>query len=88
VASSQPPRGFYGERFIYNSGMRKNTMVNVLVNNSEWRIPTTQAIGWYPIIDIIPSNFNPKIRKMDEIVWLDAKSKVLGQSSLGATKNL
>jgi hypothetical protein len=64
-----------GERFIYDSGMGKNVMVNVLVSNSEWRIPTTQAIGWYPIIDAIPSNVNPKIEKRAEIVWLDSPNK-------------
>jgi hypothetical protein len=40
-----PLTDFYGERFIYDSGMGKNAMVNVLVNNSKWRIPTTEAIG-------------------------------------------
>jgi hypothetical protein len=45
----------YGERFIYDSGMEKNVRVNVLINNLEWRIPTTQAIGWHPIVEAIPS---------------------------------
>jgi len=66
---------FYGEGFIYYSGIGKNTMVNVLVSNLEWRIPTTQANGWYPIIDAIPSNFNPKIRKRDKILWLDSSNQ-------------
>ena len=78
----------YGERFIYDSGMAKNTKVNVLIQNSEWKTPTTQAIGWHPIIEAIPSNSNPKMGQKDEIVWLDfTKSQILDQSSLGATKN-
>jgi hypothetical protein len=31
----------YGERFIYDSGMAKNAKVNVLIQNSEWKTPTT-----------------------------------------------
>ena len=31
----------YGERFIYDSGMEKNTKVNVLIHNLEWKIPTS-----------------------------------------------
>jgi hypothetical protein len=46
----------YSERFIYDSGMGNNARVNVLISNSEWRIPTTQSIGWHPIIEVIPSN--------------------------------
>jgi hypothetical protein len=60
----------YGERFIYDSGMGNNTRVNVLISNSEWRIPTTQSICWHPIIEAIPSN--PKMGQKDEIVWLDS----------------
>ncbi|KAJ6904471.1 zinc-binding domain-containing protein [Populus alba x Populus x berolinensis] len=45
----------YGERFIYDSGMEHNMRVNVLINNLEWRIPITQAIGQHPIIEAIPS---------------------------------
>ena len=62
----------YGERFIYDSGMAKNAKVNVLIHNSEWKTPTTQAIGWHPIIEAIPSNSNPKMEQKDEIVWLDS----------------
>jgi hypothetical protein len=62
----------YGERFIYDSGMAKNAKVNVLIQNSEWKTPTTQAIGWHPIIEAIPSNSNPKMGQKDEIVWLDS----------------
>jgi hypothetical protein len=58
----------YGERFIYDSGMKKNARVNVLINNLEWRIPTTQAIGWHPIVEAIPSKSNPKI-------WLDSPNQ-------------
>jgi hypothetical protein len=47
-----------------------NARVNVLISNSEWRIPTTQSIGWHPIIEVIPSN--PKMGQKDEIVWLDS----------------
>jgi len=61
----------YGERFIYDSGIEKNTKVNVLIHNLEWKIPTTQAIGWHPIVKAIPTNSNPKIGQKDEIVWLD-----------------
>jgi len=39
--------------------MAKNAKVNVLIQNSEWKTPTTQAIGWHPIIEAIPSNSNP-----------------------------
>jgi len=60
----------YGERFIYDLGMENNARVDVLINNLEWRIPTTQAIGWRPIIEAIPSNSNPKGQK-DEIFWLN-----------------
>ena len=59
----------YGERFIYDSGMAKNA---VLIQNSEWKTPTTQAIGWHPIIEAIPSNSNPKMGQKNEIVWLDS----------------
>jgi hypothetical protein len=52
--------------------MAKNVKVNVLIHNSEWKIPTTQAIGWHPIIEAIPSNSNPKMGQKDEIVWLDS----------------
>jgi len=62
----------YGERFIYDSGMEKKTKVNVLIHNLEWKIPTTQAIGWHPIVEAIPSNSNPKMGQKDEIVWLDS----------------
>jgi hypothetical protein len=62
----------YGERFIYDSGMEKNVKVNVLIHNLEWKIPTTQAIGWHPIIKAIPSNSNPRMGQKDEIVWLDS----------------
>jgi len=62
----------YGERFIYDSGMAKNAKVNLLIQNSEWKTPTTQAIGWHPIIEAIPSNSNPKMGQKDEIVWLDS----------------
>jgi len=47
-----------------------NARVNVLISNSEWRIPTTQSIGWHPIIEVIPSI--PKMGQKDEIVWLDS----------------
>jgi len=53
----------------------KISMVSVLVSNSEWKTPTTQAIDWYPIIDVISSNVNPKIGKRDKIVWLDSPNK-------------
>jgi hypothetical protein len=56
----------------YDSGMAKNAKVNVLIHNSEWQTPTTQAIGWYPIIEAILSNSNPKMGQKDEIVWLDS----------------
>jgi hypothetical protein len=46
--------------------MAKNVKVNVLIQNSEWKTPTTQAIGWHPI----PSS--PKLGQKDEIVWLDS----------------
>ena len=66
-----PLANSYGERFIYDdSGMGTNARVNVLISNSEWRIPTTQSIGWHPIIEAIPSN--PKMGQKDEIVWLDS----------------
>jgi hypothetical protein len=52
--------------------MEKNTKVNVLIHNLEWKFPTTQAIGWHPIIEAIPSNSNPKMGQKDEIVWLDS----------------
>jgi len=58
----------YGERFIYDSGMKKNARVNVLINNLEWRIPTTHAIGRHPIVEAIPSKSNPKI-------WLDSPNQ-------------
>ena len=67
-----PLAGSYGERFIYDSGMEKNATVNVLIHNLEWKIPTTQAIGWHPIVEVIPSDSNPKMGKTDEIVWLDS----------------
>jgi len=60
----------YGERFIYDLGVGNNERVNMLISNSEWRIPTTQSIGWHPIIEAIP--FNPKMGQKDEIVWLDS----------------
>ena len=50
----------YGERFIYDSGMEHNARVNVLINNLEWRIPITHALGWHPIIEVIPSTSTPK----------------------------
>jgi hypothetical protein len=50
--------------------MGNNARVNFLISNSEWRIPTTQSIGWHPIIEVIPSN--PKMGQKDEIVWLDS----------------
>jgi hypothetical protein len=31
--------------------MEKNVKVNVLIHNLEWKILTTQAIGWHPIVD-------------------------------------
>jgi hypothetical protein len=65
-----PLANSYGERFIYDSGMRNNARVNVLISNSEWRVLTTQSIGWHPIIEAIPSN--PKMGQKDEIVWLDS----------------
>jgi len=65
-----PLANSYGERFIYDSSMGNNARVNVLISNSEWRIPTTQFIGWHPIIEAIPSN--PKMGQKDEIVWLDS----------------
>ena len=65
-----PLANSYGERFIYDSGMGNNARVNFLISNSEWRIPTTQSIGWHPIIEVIPSN--PKMGQKDEIVWLDS----------------
>jgi len=52
--------------------MEKNAKVNVLIHNLEWKIPTTQAIGWHPIVEAIPSNSNPKMGQKDEIVWLDS----------------
>jgi len=52
--------------------MAKNAKVNVQIHNSEWKTPTTQAIGWHPIIEAIPSNSNPKMGQKDEIVWLDS----------------
>jgi hypothetical protein len=69
-----PLANTYGERFIYDSGMANNTRVDVLINNLEWRIPTTQVIGWHPIIEAIPSNSTPKGQK-DEIVWLDSPNQ-------------
>jgi hypothetical protein len=50
----------------------KNVKVHVLIHNLEWKIPTTQAIGWHPILEAIPSNSNPKMGQKDEIVWLDS----------------
>ena len=50
----------------------KNANVNVLIHNLEWKIPTTQAIGWHPIVEAIPSNSNPKLGQKDEIFWLDS----------------
>jgi hypothetical protein len=52
--------------------MAKNAKVNVLIQNSEWKTPTTQAIAWHPIIEAIPSNSTPKMGQKDEIVWLDS----------------
>jgi hypothetical protein len=46
----------------------------VLISNSEWRIPTTQSIGWHSIIETIPSN--PKMGQKDEIVWLDSPNHI------------
>jgi len=62
----------HGERFIYDSGMENNAKVNVPIQNLEWKIPTTQAIGWHPIVEAIPSNSNPKMGQNDEIVRLDS----------------
>ena len=50
----------------------KNAKVNVLIHNLEWKTPTTQAIGWHPIVEAIPSNSNPKLGQKDEIFWLDS----------------
>jgi hypothetical protein len=44
-----------------NPGMEKNAKVNVLIHNLEWKIPTTQAIGWHPIVEAIRYNSNPKM---------------------------
>jgi len=41
--------------------MEKNAKVNVLIHNLEWKISTTQAIGWQPFVEAIPSNSNPKM---------------------------
>jgi hypothetical protein len=67
-----PLANSYDERFIYDSGMGNNARVNVLISNSEWKIPTTQSISWHPIIEAIPSN--PKMGQKDEIVWLDSSN--------------
>jgi hypothetical protein len=40
-----PLANSYSERFIYDSGMGNNARVNMLISNSEWKIPTTQSIG-------------------------------------------
>jgi len=74
-----PLANSYGERFIYDSGMRNNAWVNVLISNSEWRIPTTQSIGWHPIIKAIPSK--PKMGQKDVIHQItDSRSKYLGSN--------
>lgn len=50
-------------------------MVNVLISNSEWRYYATQAIGWCPLIDFIPSFVKLNVGKRDMIVWLDFLNK-------------
>ena len=85
-----PPADTYGERFIYDSGMEHNARVSVLINNLEWRIPITHAIGWHPIIEAIPSTSTPKGQK-DEIVWLDSPnqsfSRVLNEEVMQSAIN-
>jgi hypothetical protein len=58
----------------------KNAKVNVLIHNLEWKIPTTQAIGWHPIVEAIPFNSNPKMgKRMRLFGWIrqiiDSRSK-------------
>jgi len=50
-------------------------MVNVMISNSEWRYYATQAIGWCPLIDVIPSFVKLNVGKRDMIVWLDFPNK-------------
>jgi hypothetical protein len=40
-----PLANSYGERFIYDSGMGNNARVNMLISNSEWRIPSNPKMG-------------------------------------------
>jgi hypothetical protein len=49
-----------------------------MIHNLEWKILTTQAIGWHSIVD--------GAKGRDCLVGF-AKSQILGQSSLGAAKN-